>query len=748
MKKLYRNCLFKLAITPFTYIICGAAVVFAVLNFFLLQRFFTGSGSSDLHRFFSGIPYICTLAVPALGSFIPHTKEDLSVPYRAPSLIAAKTLALLTVSGIPVILTLFVPAAVSWFGNVEFSPLVTAYSALMLYLLSTCSFSVLLYTAVESTGFAFILQSAALLAVNTAHLISNITQPGDFVSTLLKSISFSWHFDAAGKGIIDTRDIIFFLSSAAIFLLGGTAALELKRGRATAFMKRTALLSIAAFILLSADSSRLYLRVDTTSAKKFSVSGYSKALIDEIREPMSITYYRSPSLKNIYPEVRDIEDFLHEYASQSSFISCSVVDPSKDNVKEKLSAYGIQGQRIRTTEKDTTSYTTVYSTVIISYLGEIKAVPFVLSASSLEFSMAEKIDCLVRENTRLVQVVVGNGLSFDDDYGYIKPWLETQGFYAVQTYLPSEIQDGKAEVFSLFPEVPLIVLGTSLFTQEDSEALMNFIRRNGKVIIATNPYTVDIKKDWTVIPVSDYVLYGLQEFGIYYRDTITSGKENFTIGLYTQNAAGETVPSEDEYAEYSMWPLLSPQENADNGLYAFWPSAIDFDNEVASDSNAVVAPYLHTGKNAWQSTKVNGKFITNPFSASKEPEEGEETGQFNIAVSASRPGEKTPFLIATGDQYAFTSQMIGYTSSTTGIDARSLDFLAESLMSVSGEKSLLELKRSSKTNTELYKVTQENLSGAKIPVLAFTILIPLLMLAVMAWATASYRKKLSMRLLK
>ncbi|MBQ2600926.1 MAG: Gldg family protein [Treponema sp.] len=748
MKRLYRNCLFKLLTTPFTYMICGAAVIFAALQFFITQRFFSDAGTSDLHRFFSGIPYACTLAVPALGSFIPFTRNDLSLPVPAHRLTAARILSLLTVTASALALTLPVPIAVSFFGDIEPSTLICGYIGLILYLTATCAFSVASYTAISSTGFAFIVQSLVLAAVNGIHLLAGYVQMGDMLSSAMRAISFAWHFDAAGKGIIDSRDIVFYASVTALLLLSGTLAIEAKRGTIGSFMRRIAILSVAAFVLLAVDSGRIYFRIDTTSAKRFSVSAYSTAIIGRISEPMSITYYRTPSLRNIQPQVRDIEDFLQVYASASDKISYSVVDPSKDGVASRLSAYGIQGQRIQSTGKDTTSYTTVYSAVVISYMGETRTIPFVMSTATLEFNLAEKLDSMMRGNTRYVQVVVGNGLSLEEDYAYITPWLETQGFQAVQTYLPSEMSDGMEESFTLFPNVPLIVLGTSMFTQEDSQALMNFIRGNGKAVIMTAPYTVDIRKDWSVIPLNDYVVYGLQEFGIYARDTITCSTENFKLALYSQTEAGAVTPSQAEYTDYAMWPSLKSQENAVDGMYAFWPSAIDFDADVARDAGMELREYLHTGDDAWQRGKVGGKFVTNPFALHPYPDEGEETGRYTLAVSMNASGERNPSLIVIGDQYSCSTEMIGYSSTQGSIDTRALDFLSNGLLSVSGENALLELKKSAKTNTALYKTSLERLYESRIPVMVSVCAIPLLMLLAVWIAVSIGRKKLNARLLK
>jgi hypothetical protein len=52
--------------TPSFVIISILFEVFIAINFFIRQQFFTGSGTTDLILFFSAVPYICIIAVPAL----------------------------------------------------------------------------------------------------------------------------------------------------------------------------------------------------------------------------------------------------------------------------------------------------------------------------------------------------------------------------------------------------------------------------------------------------------------------------------------------------------------------------------------------------------------------------------------------------------------------------------------------------------------------------------------------------------
>ena len=702
LKQPYKKYLYKYAINPFTYIICALFVLYSIFQFFVFHHFFGETGTTDLHQFFSGIPYICIFVIPTLGSFVAFSEDELYLPSSSLVMVASKILSLLTVLGFSLILMLVVPITVSFYGDVDVSSLITSYFALILYFMCSTSLAVFIFSAIAIPGFAFVVCALVLAAVNSLHLVALYINPNSFIVSVAKFFSFAWHFDAAGKGLLDTRDIFFFIIAFLLFAFLAVYSLEKRRDNNSSFIRIFTVLFCTMLFLLCLNSTRFYSRIDTTSDHSFSVSNFSKLLLDEIDEPLDITLYQSSSLRNLYPQVQDAEDYLSEYASRSSLVSYRRLDPEKDDLVSTLESYGIQGQPIQESGKN--SYSLVYSAIVISYLDQVETIPFVLSADTLEYDLDSRIQRLVRDKTRIVQIVIGNGMTLEQDYSYITPYLESQGFAIVQTYMPSLSYPEAGQMpFSLYQNIPLIVLGTAHFMPEDAEALVQFIQNGGKAFIATSPYTVDIKNDWSILPIDDYVVYRLQELGVYYKDKVTADISNFRITLYGDtDAEGNPVTAKTEYINYSLWPVLMTQENAPMGMTVFWPTAIDIDKNVSSDYGFIPRPYLVTSSSAWQMEQVEGQVITDPFICEKSPEPNEMKGQFNVSVSLTKDGEKDPSAIIIGDQYGFATGMIGY-SSGSALDVRNLSFLTDSILKISGESEILTLKNRSIRNTSLYK---------------------------------------------
>ena len=106
-----------------------------------------------------------------------------------------------------------------------------------------------------------------------------------------------------------------------------------------------------------------------------------------------------------------------------------------------------------------------------------------------------------------------------------------------------------------------------------------------------------------------------------------------------------------------------------------------------------------------------------------------------MCVELQKDGRAT--CIVFGDQYAVDTNLIAFTSSNrTGgngqtvplIDDRSLHFLTDSLLQLSGQTELLALKNKSRTDTSLYKTRARSVRA----VFCVTILLPAFVLLLCA----------------
>lgn len=741
LRNTYLYYLKKLMYDRLTYFLSAAFVIASSVYFFVIQKFFTQSGSTSLNLFFSGMPYISIIIVPALCSIIFLNEEEYSFPVKTMIIPAAKILAVSTVLTVSLLFTVTVPVAVSFFGNVETVNAIISYLGMILFFVSITSLNVFITTLCKGQGSAYAFGTLILAFVNSAHLLAMYFNLPEFIASFVKSLSFAWHFDSFGKGIISTKEIIFFAAVSFAFVFLSYLVIEKRRGNKKSIFKTCSILVSLIIVFVLLDSSRYELKIDATREKRFSLSPYTKELLKEIDEPFNITYYRSSSLKQLYPQVNDVRDFLDLYKSQNKKIKFSTIDPSKDDgVTDRLSSYGIYSEQLETSGRDKTSFTNVYSAVVLEYLDKMEIIPFVLDTSSLEYSLTSRINVMLRNAQKKIQVVFANKLT-EEDYSYVIPWLESNGFYVTRTYLPSQNASLSFENFN----EPLAVIGTSEFTAEDTEALENFILSGRKAFISTSSYEINLTDDWSAVYSNDRVHRLLNSWNITLDKSITADFSNYVLTMVSdQKTDGSNAGVKTQSINYPMWVSLLKQKNAPNGMISFWPSSISYEKE---NNGFTIEPLLETTEKAFRVKEEDGFINTNPFTASKVPSSGEGYGQYVLCVNAKgclpgyySTGRGTDCDVTVfADQYAFTTLMLSYTAGTNG-DFRTFDFLTDRMLEMSGNHELISIKNKNYVTNSIYKVGTDKLASLRIPVIIFTV-IPGILLILTSFIFISIKRK-------
>ncbi len=747
MKKrsvLYNFFLTKLILSPLTYITAVFTVLMAALQYFFFNNFFSATGTSDLKSFFEIFPYISILAVPALCHCINFKISDNALPFSTENIFISKNFSLYTVQFFILLLTIPLPLVVTFFGNIEVSQFLCGYLGLFLFYICVISVCVFFDSVFENKILSFFISALILGLFNIAHLLNLYLSSGNFFSYIFKFFSFAWHFNSFGRGIIVSRDVFFFLLTALLFIFLSIVINEFKRGYHSKNFSKLIALTLIFFSLSYTLSQRLYFRIDTSSSKKYSVSTYTKNMLSKIEEPLNITYYRSSALTRLYPQISDVKDFLDEYVSCKKNINLYISDPQKTNSISILNQYGIYPQQIESSASSSKQITQVYSAIVIEYLSKVQVIPFVSDTSLLEYDLDYRISDLISNNTnnRKIQLLCGNELNLEKDFYNLHQWLLFNGFEVVDVRLSSNAKDLNLPVLTDNPSIPLLVLGTNAFTAEDTELLENYLLSQGKAIICSAPYSINIHSDWSYEEKKDRVVRLLNSFGVLPEKQFISDIKNYKLTLSSvASDNSQNIIPQKETVSYAQWPLLESQEFAKNGMILFWPSALTLEDYEG------VKPLLLTSPTSWKQKKTDGTMITNPFVCQKTSDKNDITASF--AVAAEINGEQYGFYttrkgnvhaIVFGDQYCFTNAMFDYTAGDA-VDLRAYEFLIDCILKIRGEEELSALRQKEMVNTSLYKIPAENLGQLKIPVTCTVIFVSLFILCLVLIAVIFTRRK-------
>ena len=203
------------------------------IQFFLGGLFFEpGLGSTDLNFFFSIIPFLSILAVPALtmgqweaGGLL----FDESLPLSEQQLVVGKWFAAFSCGCLMLLPGIGVPVTVSFFGNLDLAQFFAGYLGMVLFMGTACGLCVFLCSVSPGAVVAYLVSSLALGVFSAIHLLPRYVNLPRWLSQLCQSLSFAWHFDSASKGIVDSRDVVFYLVATVALLKIASGILRMRR---------------------------------------------------------------------------------------------------------------------------------------------------------------------------------------------------------------------------------------------------------------------------------------------------------------------------------------------------------------------------------------------------------------------------------------------------------------------------------------------------------------------------------------
>ncbi len=712
--------LFKFIIQPVTYI-TGAIFVLSVnFAFFQLRGFFNlDTCSVEVRHIFSIIPYVSALIIPAIVMIIEDKKRITNdcLPVSSLSAVCARIAASFIVYSFFLLMTIPSVCILNGFGDVDVSKALTGYLCMILYGAAICSFCCFVAAHFTNRVASLFVSVFVVFLVTVCHLLPQYVKLPGFLSSLLTFVSVAWHTDAAGKGIIDTKDILFFITLTVLFTWLTVIKTESAKKKNRPLYGA---LVLCAGILTIAVSSLFYVRFDTTKEKQFSLSATGKNVVRSAEAPLAITYYLSPELETLYPQVRDVKDYLNTLASENKNISVLTVNPADLDSTGRLEELGILSQQLQTSEENKTSYVSVYSSILLEYGSNAATIPFLLSTSSLEYDLLVRIRALTTGIVNTVLLYAGNGLSADEYYPYLKPWLQASGFIC------SDVSAEELYERKNTDNAVLLVLGSSEANQSDAAAIENWVLKGGEVFFAVSPNATDIKGTWAAKHTgADPIIEMLDVWGVGIDSGICVDNSScYRIRMYSSTGG------DAKYIDYPYWlnttvtdnPILDPLQPP---LF-YWASPLYF----AQRQEIKVTPLVESSDEAWLAypDDTEGEYITDPFLVSYLVPDTKSKGKYVLAASLegningcydTRKSPPVRIVIA-GDQY-FPSSIIENTNSLY----QNLDLLLSSILWLNNNDELIPIKNKGNTNSTPYKITSENDFSSKtmaIKIICFVII--------------------------
>jgi ABC-2 type transport system permease protein len=229
--------LYAFSYTPAFYGVALFFTLFCSIWLFYIQRFFSMNQAS-LRPFFAAFPVAFILVIPmiTMKSWAEERKLGslellLTLPFSEWDLVMGKFIAAMADVVFLLVLTLPVPLSVMGLGSFDPGVIAGEYFGALLLGASASALGLLLSALSKNQAGAF-LGSAAVLVVTT--LINNIGAGLNLPRAAADAVNFlslAFHFESFSRGIIDTRDLGFFIISTVLFLFLNTRVILFRKWR-------------------------------------------------------------------------------------------------------------------------------------------------------------------------------------------------------------------------------------------------------------------------------------------------------------------------------------------------------------------------------------------------------------------------------------------------------------------------------------------------------------------------------------
>ncbi len=225
--------------TPVAYVFIVIFLILTGVFTFQLGNFFERN-QSDLRPFFDFHPWLYLFLIPAVSMRLWAEERKsgtiellMTLPVSRAAAVFGKFLAAWAFCGVALLLTFPVWITVNYLGEPDNGAIFMGYIGSLLMAGGFLAIGACVSASTKSQVIAFIVS----VVLCFGFLLAGFAPVTDFISgwapqavvETVSSFSFLTRFDSISKGVLDLRDVVFFVSLIAVCLVTNSAILEAKK---------------------------------------------------------------------------------------------------------------------------------------------------------------------------------------------------------------------------------------------------------------------------------------------------------------------------------------------------------------------------------------------------------------------------------------------------------------------------------------------------------------------------------------
>lgn len=452
--------------SPIAYLFLASFAAITLFIFFWGEAFFARN-IADVRPLFEWMPVLMIFLASTLTMRLwseerrSGTLEHvLTQPVPLWHFVLGKFLGCLGLLVVALLITLPLPISVAAIGDLDWGPVIAGYLATLL--LGAAYLSIGLFVSARSDNQIVSLISATAVC-GMFYLVGNsiITDLfGNQIGEWLRLLGTGSRFDAITRGVIDLRDLYYYVSIVVVFLSLNTYVLEKERWATTqATPHHNGWRITTGLLLVNALVGNLWLgqvsalRVDMTEGDQYSISPTTRTYLSQLQEPLLLRgYFSSKTHPLLAPLVPQLKDLLREYEiAGHGKVRVEFVDPLKEPELEQEAnqKYGIQPTPFQVADRYQASVVSSYFNVLVQYGDEYQILSFrdlievkVGSETDLDVQLRNPEHDLTRAIKKVLNAYQSGGNLFDT----VKSKLTLNAYISADQVLPPQLAEFRNSV--------------------------------------------------------------------------------------------------------------------------------------------------------------------------------------------------------------------------------------------------------------------------------------------------------------